>query len=706
MSSTAVLSPETQQTEPHGRPITPDDLFKLNIVSDPQPSPDGTMIAYVVTRLDKDADTYKAAIWLAPADPTTGSPRQLTSGLARDTTPRWSPDGKRIAFVSNRPGEAPKKADDEKGDKDKKANGDEKPKNQIWVINVEGGEATQLTRQPNGASSPTWSPDGQTIAFLSVTSAEEDAKAQGHDEPAKRTVADERLVTDIEYRFDGRGYLDKRSHVFTVPASGGEAKQLTFGPYDDGSIAWAPDGSRIAFISARTPDAQLVRRSLVYVVPVGGGEIRCLTGEQVDFAFDLPAFSPDGSQIAVIGTNDPRAGGAKNDNLWIIPAGGGAPVNRTAHWDRSFGDAGMSDVFVGSDVRPTWTSDGQAVLMLASDSGATHVYRVDLSADQADVTPVTSGPRRITSFAPLGGDPNRLVVTSGEPHKPFELFIAANGNLTPLTHHNDAFLEEVRLSPAEEIWFQSAAGDRQIQGWILTPPGFKAGSGVKHPAIIQIHGGPHAMYGWAMFHEMQLMAARGYVVMFTNPRGSAGYGEEFTTCTRGAWGETDMPDILGALDALIARGDVDPARVGVTGGSYGGYLTNWVIGHTDRFKAAVTQRCVSNFYSFYGTSDIGWTFGEFEFGGTPWADAEKLLKYSPISYVDNIHTPLLIIHNEKDLRCPIEQAEQLFTFLKRLGREVEFVRIPDEDHNLSRTGTPSRRLARLHHLVGWFDRYL
>jgi dipeptidyl aminopeptidase/acylaminoacyl peptidase len=209
-----------------------------------------------------------------------------------------------------------------------------------------------------------------------------------------------------------------------------------------------------------------------------------------------------------------------------------------------------------------------------------------------------------------------------------------------------------------------------------------------------------------MFHEMQLMAARGYVVLFTNPRGSAGYGEEFTSCTRAIWGEADTPDILGALDAILARGYIDERRVGVTGGSYGGYLTNWIIGHSDRFQAAVTQRGVSNFYSMYGTSDIGFDFGEHEFGGTPWADADRLLRHSPISYVEQISTPLLIIHNEGDLRCPISQAEELFVALKRLGKEVAFVRIPEEDHNLSRSGKPSRRLARLHHLIGWFDKQL
>jgi dipeptidyl aminopeptidase/acylaminoacyl peptidase len=301
-----------------------------------------------------------------------------------------------------------------------------------------------------------------------------------------------------------------------------------------------------------------------------------------------------------------------------------------------------------------------------------------------------------------------LAFLAGDASHPFELFLADadGGNERQLTDHNRAFVAEVALAPVAEMRFPSQADDLELQGWLMTPPGYATGSGVKLPLILQIHGGPHAMYGHALFHEMQLMAARGYAVLFTNPRGSAGYGERFTTCTRGKWGEADAPDVLGALDAVVARGDVDPARLGVTGGSYGGYLTNWLIGHSDRFKAAVTQRCVSNFHSMYGTSDIGFDFGEHEFGGTPWADTDLLLRHSPISYVERMTTPLLILHSEADLRCPIEQAEQLFVALKRLDREVRFVRFPEEDHNLSRSGTPSRRLARLHHLVGWFDDHL
>jgi dipeptidyl aminopeptidase/acylaminoacyl peptidase len=685
-----LASPES--TVSAKRQITPDDLFNLPIVSDPRISPDGAQVAYVVTRLDRDADAYQAAIWVAPLDG--GNGVKLTSGTARDTTPRWSPDGQTIAFVSNRAGLDPL---DKDGKPVEKKNGNAKQLNQIWTIPVSGGEAVQVTRQPFGASSPEWSPDGQTIAFLSGT---EPAGEPGVPESAHKNVADERVLTKLRYRFDGRGYIERYAHIWWVPATGGAAKQLTFGDADDSAIAWSPDGRMIAFISNRTEERDTKSASLVYTVPAGGGEIRCLTPGE--YNFDGISWSPDGTKLAIAGSDDPIARGARNDNLWTVSAGGDDLTNHSKAWDFSIGDAGMSDVYMSSDQRPLWLDD-TALLALVSSRGSTNVYRLDTRANNA--TAVTEGARRVIAVtASPGGE--RIVYAAGTASQPFELFVAnANGRRErALTSHTADFVNEVELAPAEEITFTSQAGDREIQGWVLKPHGFR--EGVKYPLILQIHGGPHAMYGQGMFHEMQLMAARGYVVLFTNPRGSSGYGEEFTMCTRAAWGESDMPDVMGAVDALLAKGYVDETRMGVTGGSYGGYLTNWIIGHTDRFKAAVTQRCVSNLYSMIGTSDIGFNFGVYEFGGTPWADTDILLKHSPISYVDKMMTPLLIIHNEQDLRCPIEQAEQLYTFLKMQGRDVAMVRIPGEDHNLSRTGTPSRRLARLHHMLAWFDRHL
>ncbi|MCC6703876.1 MAG: S9 family peptidase [Thermomicrobiales bacterium] len=672
------------------RPITAEDLFNIPIVSDPRLSPDGKQVAYVVTRLCKESDAYKAAIWVAPLSG--GNGVQLTSGNHRDGAPRWSPDGSTIAFTSNRTGLAPL----DKEGKPVEATGKKSPP-QVWTIALGGGEARQVTRQQFGASSPEWSPDGRTLAFLSAT---EPAGEPGVPEPAHQKIADERVLTKMSYRFDGRGFIERYTHLFTIPATGGTATQLTFGDCEDGGIAWSPDGRTIAFVSLRHESRDAERYTLVYTVPAAGGEVKCLTPGEYDF--DQISWSPDGTRMVAVGNDDVVARGAKNDLLWTVSASGGDPTPITRGWELSVGDAGMSDVFMGGDHRPQWLDDGN-VLVLASSRGATNAYRIDLGRKKA--SQVTSGTRRVAAISANAGG-GEIVYNVGESDQPFELHAskATGRGERKLTDQSAAFTGAVWLSPAEEITFTSQAGDREIQGWVLKPYGFK--KKVKYPLIVQIHGGPHAMYGNALFHEMQLMAARGYAVLFTNPRGSSGYGEEFTGCTRERWGESDMPDVMGGLDAALKLGFIDESRLGVTGGSYGGYLTNWIIGHTDRFKAAVTQRCVSNFYSMIGTSDIGFNFAVYESGGTPWADTDKLLKHSPISYVEAMTTPLLIIHNEQDLRCPIEQAEQLYMFLKMLKRDVAMVRIPDEDHNLSRTGTPSRRLARLHHMIAWFDTHL
>ncbi len=373
----------------------------------------------------------------------------------------------------------------------------------------------------------------------------------------------------------------------------------------------------------------------------------------------------------------------------------------TESTDLEFGDAGMGDLALGGENGPLWIGD-DALLVLASRSGETQVFEV--AVGDGEVQSRTEGKHRINGFAPVE---DGLVVAHGAIDRPFELALVQpdSADLIDLTSANRSILDEVDLPSAIDLEFESADGT-SIQGWIIPPAGADLESGAKHPVIIQIHGGPHAMYGYAMFHEMQLMAAKGYAVAFCNPRGSAGYGQDFLSSTRGIWGEADMPDVIALTETVAALPWIDESRLGITGGSYGGYLTNWIVSHDERFRAAVTQRCVSSFLSFFGTSDIGTTFGVDEFGGLPWSDFEVLRQHSPVSYVDRITTPLLILHSEKDLRCPIEQAEQMYAALFYLGRDVGFVRFPEESHELSRSGTPSRRMARLHHLIGWFDQKL
>lgn len=670
------------------RAITAEDLFRITIVSDPHVSPDGRRIAWVETRPDREQDTYRAALWIADSDGS--NPRQLTSGANRDQHPRWSPDSQSIAFVSNRPPILPKEAAD---DTEKAGDsGPAKPLDQVWTIRIDGGEAIQRSNHPNGASSPAWSPDGMSIAFVAA-----DAVSDSDEFTAPCSVgpiADERVIHDVSYRFDGRGFLEKYKHIWIVSLGDGAARQLTRSDANDDAPAWSPEGEQIAFASNRSADRRRSWNwSAIYLVATDDGTVTSVSPE--DAQFSTPAWSPSGDRLAFIGHLG--TGPATNDSVWTAQPDGSGVANLTEAHDISFGDSGMSDVHAGSYGGPRWLDD-ETLLALASEAGQTQVYRI--TTGTSTVEQITTGEHRIAGFAPLE---DGLVVVRGTIARPFALeFWSGDKSGAAISHANEAFLEEVELIDAKDMSVSSADG-RNIQAWLIPPFGFDPKSKPNHPMILQIHGGPHSMYGYAMFHEMQLMAAKGYAVLFSNPRGSAGYGQEFTACTRGIWGQADMPDIIAAVDAASALPWVDTDRLGITGGSYGGYLTNWTIGHDDRFKAAVTQRCVSNFYSFFGTSDIGTTFGVAEFDGLPWTDAEKLLRHSPIAYVDKIDTPLLILHSEQDLRCPIEQAEQLFASLKYLGKEVAFVRIPDEGHELSRAGTPSRRLARLHHLIGWFD---
>lgn len=684
------------------RPISADDLKRIKLVSDPQPQPEGALVAWVVTSIDDAGDTYASAIWVGNADGT--GARQLTSGTSRDTTPRWSPDGTTIAFVSNRepmltlPKQDTGEDDDKATKKDKgdKAKDENARKSQIWTIRIDGGEARQASNHPNGADSPSWSPDGREIAFV----ASDDVTGDDAEAPTtKGDIADERIIRDLSYRFDGKGWRERYSHIWKVDLASGEATRLTDGNVFDRDPQWSPNGEVIAFVGNRRDDRKTLMATTILSVPAGGGDVSVLAPD--DASFSDPAWSADGTRIAFVGHLDARKMGV-NDRLWTVSARGGDATSHTDDWDTGVGDSGMSDVHASSYSRPVWLDD-DTVAFLASQRGETQIFRLDLASN--DVSKITGGKRRISGFGATG---NGFVYVSGTIHTPFELFHSDRDGHDErmVTDVNRELLDEIVLSEAIELDVTAPDGWR-IQGWLLPPVNRPDDPTAKSPAIVQIHGGPHAMYGYAMFHEMQLMAGRGYAVIFCNPRGSAGYGEHFTTCTRARWGESDMPDVIATLETAIREHDwIDANRLGITGGSYGGYLTNWIIAHDDRFKAAVTQRCVSNFHSFFGTSDIGFDFGVYEFGGVPWADAELLLKHSPISYVDRITTPLLIIHSEQDLRCPIEQAEQMFAALKYLGREVLFVRIPDESHDLSRSGTPSRRLARLHHLVDWFDAHL
>ncbi|HEX9038416.1 MAG TPA: S9 family peptidase [Ktedonobacterales bacterium] len=673
------------------RSITADDFYAIQHVEDPQLSPDGAQVAFVRLEVDREAYEYRRSIWLAQLDG--GMPRRLTNG-PNDSAPRWAPDGATLAFLRGAAtGLRPKSVEErEKGIGEA----------QLWTLPMAGGEPTQLTFLRHGAGAAAWSPDSATIAFSARCGSPDD---QAVDDAALdgKTLPRIRTISNLFHKLDGAGYLyELRAHIFTIAANGGEPRQVTEGDWNDEEPAWAPDNHSLAFTSDRSHERWSWPAPQVWTLVIASGEPRRVTGEEVGCAG--PAWSPNGATIAFLGT--PRRGSDGHTDLFVADARAPHPGQRklTQTFTPSCSDSCIDDQRSSHGAHHlAWTPDSKEVVFLASSRGATHLYTAPAKGGKAP-RPLMSGPIHIYSFS-TNDQAQTMALGVSTPTIPSDLFIQGSGRptLRRITDINAGLLTEISLAEPEEMMFTGVDG-WEFQGWMLRPT--ETPREQKLPTVLEVHGGPAAMYGWSFFLEFQLLAARGFSVVYVNPRGSTGYGREFSGAVLNDWGGKDFEDIMAGLDYAISRGGIDSERLGVAGGSYGGFMTNWAMSHSDRFKAGVTMRCVSNMATMFGVSDVGWALTVDELSATPWDDLPRLMRFSPISYVQDIHAPLLILHSDNDLRCPLEQSQQLFSALKFLGRETKFVIFEGQTHDLSRNGHPRSRVHRLNEITGWFDTHL
>ena len=698
--------------------ITETDLFKFTWIADPQISPDGSTVAFVRVTVNEKENRYESSLYAVPTAASQSSgvsndtPRRLTSGI-RDTSPRWAPDGKRIAFVRAI----------EKDGKVQPA--------QIYLLAMDGGEARPLSELANGAGSPVWSPDGKMLAFSSRTGQEgQDGQERREGQEGKDTPhkSDVKVITRAVYRSNGNPtYVEpeKHGHIFTVSVSdtAGDKpapKQITDGEFDEGDITWSRDGSTIYFTSTRMPEAYYeADDSDLYSVPAAGGSITKVAS--IDGSIGGLSLSPDGKRIAFVGTlhGNPVRSYSQPD-LWVTDvAPGSTPKNLTASYDFdvSSGIGGDQSAPRGRNATPiVWskdpsTSSGQAaasLIVVVAEHGSANLKRVTIATGKID--PVTDGKYAVAAYSATP-DGSAIAATISTQTNIGDVFVVNSGGARSaalsaprqITHINDDIFKEIQQSEPEEIWYRTFDG-KQVQGWILKPPDFD--STKKYPLILEIHGGPHAAYGNAYTHEFQWMAAKGYVVLFTNPRGSTSYGQDFGNIIQYHYPGDDYKDLMAGVDEVLKKGYVDATRLGVTGGSGGGLLTNWTITQTQRFKAAVAQRDIADWYGFWFTADFT-LFQPTWFRKAPWEDPQDFAARSPITHVANVTTPLMLVLGDTDYRTPPgEGGEMMFRALKYRKVPTVMVRFPRETHELSRSGEPWHRVERLQHIVGWMDQWL
>jgi dipeptidyl aminopeptidase/acylaminoacyl peptidase len=683
------------------RKLTLDDLWAFKSIGNVALSPDGRRVAFSMHSTDKAKNEQQSAIWLLHLDEqghAMEEPRQLTSGSKNDINPVWAPDSRRLLFLSDREGE----------------------RNQLWLINTDGGEARKLTNMLNGVNEAVWSPDGQWIAFTAMAaSTDDDEVLTGRklleDSEKKKREEEERIrlrsTTRIWYRLDGRGIFEKFNHLFVMPAPSHDdgptdpatIRRLTSGDFDHTQPTWTPDSSEIGVLCNRADDRDRSFITDLWVIARDTAEARCISDGTLEIG--AYAWSPDGQQAIIAGGKDIRIAGTSNFHLYLVSREGGNIEDMTADLDIHATIASYAGFGQPGPYRPQWSADGTQVYYLVTEHGCVNIYRLNVAQKQS--TALTGG-EQLTHFLALLPNEQGMVLAQAQPLSLWELYLLpfhATGAGEPerLTHLCDRQMSEFALSEPERIHYHGA-NENDIEGWLVRPMG--AREGVRYPLVVRIHGGPQSSFGAGMNPYNQYLAAQGFAIFYCNPRGSTGYGQAFMRQVEGDWGGWDYQDIMRGVDECIARGVADPQRLVVSGYSYGGYMSMFIIGHTDRFKAAVPMASVSNLASFVGTSDVGF-WQTFQAKGYPW-DEERAAYYrerSPLTHAARVTTPTLLIHPENDLRCPIEQSEQFYMALKMVGKvPVEFVRAPGSWH--VGTSKPSQYIAYWEKLVEWFLKYV
>jgi acylaminoacyl-peptidase len=643
------------------------DIFNMEYVSDPQISPDGSKIIYVRNFKDIMTDRNLSNLWIIDFDGSNNRP--LTTGNHNDFAPKWSHDGKKIVFKSNM-------ADD---------------KMKLYLMWLDTKETMALTNTPQSPGQVSWSYDDSYVAFnMFVPEANQSIiKMPAKPEGAKWN-APPKYIDKMNYRGDGSGYYKGgNSQLFTLPISGGTPKQLTFSEFDHGGPIWSKDNSKLYFSANFHKDEEMEPAdSEIYSIKIDNGEITPLTDRYGPDG--NPVLSPDGTKIAYLGYDD-RLQGYHVTRLYVMNSDGSDARVISQNFDRDIEDM-------------AWNSKGNGFYFTYTDQGMGKLASIDLSGKVGDITDGLGGlslgrPYNAASFSASAN--NKFAYTLGNTSHPSDLGVADTRSNKRLTALNNDLFSFKKLSKVEEMWWESSYDQRKIQGWVVTPPDFDPNK--KYPMILEIHGGPFTSYGAVYSAEIQAYAAAGYVVLYTNPRGSTSYGEEFGNLIHHDYPNHDYDDLMSGVDALLKKGYVDDNNLFVTGGSGGGVLTAWIVGKTDRFKAAVVAKPVINWASFVLYADGVQFFSKYWFGKKPWEDPENYFRRSPLNYVANVSTPTMLLTGEEDYRTPIAESEQFYAALKLENVETAMVRIPGASHGIA--NKPSNLIAKIASVLAWFDKH-